>query len=109
MLDSLPADRSEALNNIREYLSQEWKQRVNFDFAETFHTFDNSEMKVVCPVLPTQQNGFDCGVFLLTYSEKLFERSTIFIFYKFKCTDLDNIFLLGKLQKPYHSGFHKRK
>lgn len=74
MLDSLPADRSEAVYNIREYLSQEWVKRVNFDFAETFHTFDNSEMKVICPVLPKQQNGYDCGVFLLQYSEKLFER-----------------------------------
>ena len=73
MLDSLPADRSEAVNNIRDYLSQEWK-RVNLDFAETFKAFDNSEMELICPVLPVQHNGFDCGVYLLHYSEKLFER-----------------------------------
>jgi Ulp1 family protease len=73
LLDSLPADRSEAINNIRDYLSQEWKQRVHGN-KETFHTFDNSEMEFICPVLPRQQNGFDCGIFLLTYLEKLFER-----------------------------------
>ena len=66
--------RNNQIIRTNAYLHPHQLKRVNLDFAETFKAFDNSEMELICPVLPVQHNGFDCGVYLLHYSEKLFER-----------------------------------
>ena len=47
---------------------------ADIDFLENSHTFAESEMKTISPVKPEQMNGYDCGLFLLTYTEKILER-----------------------------------
>ena len=79
LFDSLSGDRSEAEANIRAYLSQEWEQKkVPFDFLEQSYMFSSTEMELIAPVVPQQPNWYDCGTFLLTYVEKIFERYTHF-------------------------------
>ena len=79
LFDSLPGDRSTALEDIREYLAQEWLEKMMIPDQEArLPTFSQSEMKLITPVIPGQDNVVDCGLFLLTYSEKVFERQESF-------------------------------
>ena len=74
LFDSYPGDRTVAESKIRSYLADEWTAKVSMGNVENLRKFDESEMQLICPVKLEQQNGYDCGIFLLTYLEKIFER-----------------------------------
>ena len=52
------------IKDIRDYLSQEWVERMMIPDVETrLPTFSESEMKLITPVIPIQDNTDDCGLF----------------------------------------------
>ena len=71
VLDSLGGGKSSAVENIRQYLEQEWLAK-NPGLAEV--SFSKKEMKTVRPKKPEQENFSDCGIFLLHYVEKIFRK-----------------------------------
>ena len=70
VLDSLNRPQTGAVADIRSYLALEWAARG----GGGNHTFDTGVMKTLRPRKPEQQNGDDCGVYLLYYVEKMFTR-----------------------------------
>ena len=71
VLDSLGGTKSGAVANIRSYLAMEWAARG----GGGNHTFDSRVMKTHRPSRkPEQQNGDDCGIYLLYYIEQMFTR-----------------------------------
>lgn len=56
---------------LRTWLRDEWSRRsagtVN---AETVLSITAESVPVVVPLVPLQENGVDCGVFLITYAER---------------------------------------
>ena len=63
--------RRGAVANIRSYLAMEWAARG----GGGNHTFDSRVMKTLRPSRkPEQQNGDDCGIYLLYYIEQMFTR-----------------------------------
>ena len=70
VLDSLGGTKSGAVANIRSYLALEWAARG----GGGNHAFDSKEMRTLRPRKPEQQNGNDCGIYLLYYVEKMFTR-----------------------------------
>ena len=81
LLDSLPDPngRSEAIQNIRGYLSQEWYEKIAKGGSAELTEFTEKEMKLIEPVKPEQKNGYDCGIYLLTYIEKVFDNMHEFV------------------------------
>eukprot|EP00092_Neocalanus_flemingeri_P030193 GFUD01032772.1.p1 GENE.GFUD01032772.1~~GFUD01032772.1.p1 ORF type:complete len:452 (+),score=167.88 GFUD01032772.1:192-1358(+) len=73
VLDSLGGDNTGAVDIIREYLDIESRVRVE----KAVQSFN--EMTVETPEIPRQENGYDCGVFLLHYAEKMMERPGQFV------------------------------
>ena len=69
VLDSLGGDNTRAVDIIKEYLEIEGRVKLGKTALMNYE-----EMKVVRPDIPQQKNGFDCGLFLLHYAEKLMER-----------------------------------
>ena len=79
LFDSFPGNRAEAIQNIRDYLSQEWfEKKVKLE-AFRRKNFSADEMALIEPVKPEQNNEYDCGIYLLTYIEKIFNDIEIFI------------------------------
>ena len=79
LFDSFPGNRAEAIQNIRDYLSQEWfEKKVKLE-AFRRKNFSADEMVLIEPVKPEQNNEYDCGIYLLTYIEKIFNDIEIFI------------------------------
>ena len=71
VLDSLNKLQAGAVANIRSYLAMEWAARG----GGGNHTFDSRVMKTLRPSRkPEQQNGDDCGIYLLYYIEQMFTR-----------------------------------
>ena len=79
LFDSFPGSRTEAIENIRDYLSQEWYEKKVKLEAYRRKKFSADEMALIEPVKPEQDNGYDCGLFLLTYTEKIFDDIQMFI------------------------------
>ena len=79
VFDSLPGDRSEQISNIREYLSQEWEEKVVNTGSKESKSFSNREMILLEPKKPVQDNLYDCGIFLITYVEKIFQNLYKFV------------------------------
>ena len=71
ILDSLGHDQIEAENLIRDYLDEEFRLKNNGTIKSFFST---DLMAAVRPKKPEQQNMVDCGIFLLYYVEKMFQR-----------------------------------
>jgi Ulp1 family protease len=65
VLDSLGKKQKKALIEVADYLQLEGRVKGN--------------IRLLTPSLPTQQNGSDCGLFLLHYAQKLLQDSTTFL------------------------------
>ena len=74
VLDSMGGCKGLAVNNIRQYLEEEWRSRKCLHADELQYEFNDREMKTLKPTKPEQQNYSDCGLFLLHYVEKIFGR-----------------------------------
>jgi len=83
VLDSLGGDNTRAVDIIKEYLKIEGRVKLGKTAL-----MNREEMKVVRPDIPQQRNGYDCGVFLLHYAEKLMERPDQFYTSTFGTLDL---------------------
>ena len=69
VLDSLGKERNMTVDIIMDYLQMEKEEhKGNGRFADNFE-----RMAVETPTLTMQDNGFDCGLYLLKYSEKLLQ------------------------------------
>jgi len=61
--DSLGGDNPQCLQLLRQYLQNEHKSKKNKDF-------ELSDWEEYCPKsIPTQRNGYDCGLFMCRYAE----------------------------------------
>ena len=69
LLDSLSGDNTRAVDIVKKYLEIEGREEVGEKVLTNL-----KKLKVVRPNIPLQNNGFDCGVFLLHYAEKMLER-----------------------------------
>ena len=69
VLDSLGGDNTRAVDIVKKYLEIEGREKLGEKALMNL-----KEMKVIRPNIPQQKNGFDCGVFLLHYAEKMLER-----------------------------------
>jgi len=74
VLDSIGGTKSAAVTNIRHYLAQcEWrKKKCTGEEPSKEFDFTAAEMRTIRPRKPEQQNGSDCGIFLLQYVENIF-------------------------------------
>ena len=73
VLDSLGRDQSASVSIIRKYLAQEWfsqNQEVNSFFTD---------MKMIIPEKPQQDDSFNCGIYLLHYLEKILASLPMFL------------------------------
>ena len=69
VMDSLEGDRKEEVDMVNEYLVMQLdKEQGDNSYEEV------RKMEVVQPCLPQQDNCSDCGLYLLHYVEKMFER-----------------------------------
>ena len=71
VLDSLGRAQQEAVSNICLYLAEEWKMMLGSDVE---YPNISKNMRIIRPEKPEQINGFDCGIYLLLYVEKIFQR-----------------------------------
>ena len=69
VLDSLGGSNTSAMTNIRQYLSEEWKAKM-----EQVRDFSDAEIEAMTPKKPEQDNYSDCGIYLLEYVEKIFKK-----------------------------------
>ena len=76
-LDSLEAhhDHEKIASNIGKYLRMEWHRLKKDGHFEDSTKLPSSlqKLKVDSLSVPRQQNGYDCGMFVCAYSEKIFE------------------------------------
>jgi len=73
VLDSIGGTKSAAVTNIRHYLACEWrKKKCAGEEPSKEFSFTAAEMRTIRPRKPEQENGSDCGIFLLQYVEKIF-------------------------------------
>jgi hypothetical protein len=68
---------SQKSKKIRDYLGQRYKQETGKDIA-----FDGKSIRGKSPKLPTQPNGYDCGVYLLHYVEMFINKQDKDEFYE---------------------------
>jgi sentrin-specific protease 1 len=63
--DSLHGSNKQCLSVLRDWIANESKDKLKYDFDFTGWTLS-------CPKdIPAQQNGYDCGVFALVFAEHL--------------------------------------
>ena len=75
VLDSLGGNKSAAVTNIRHYLAQEWRLKESSKNPDVdCPDFSSKMMKTIRPKKPEQENFSDCGIYLLHYVEKIFQR-----------------------------------
>ncbi|KAK9692716.1 Ulp1 protease family, C-terminal catalytic domain [Popillia japonica] len=68
IFDSLAgASRSRVVATLRDYLTCEYKAKLNKD-----KLFNKDTIKCACPKVPQQTNFTDCGLYLLQYVESFF-------------------------------------
>ncbi|XP_063914137.1 uncharacterized protein LOC135130642 isoform X2 [Zophobas morio] len=69
IFDSLAgASRSRVVATLRDYLTCEYKAKLNVD-----KVFTKDVIKGACPKVPQQTNFTDCGLYLLQYVEQFFK------------------------------------
>jgi len=61
-----PSSREQEADLIRSFLSCEWQER-NGTGTSRACKFDEESMPVMYPKVPQQENGYDCGVFVLLF------------------------------------------
>ena len=67
VLDSVGGKKDAAVDNLKNYLIEELKQKnTTFDSAN-----DNRNMETVYPNIPTQLDGSSCGLYVLHYIEQI--------------------------------------
>ena len=71
VLDSMGDSKTDAVSIIRDYLAAEWKAKM---CGEKQFEFSSKEIRTVRPTKPEQENYTDCGIYLLQYIEKMFDR-----------------------------------
>ena len=74
VLDSLGRDQSASVSIIRKYLAQEWLSQ-----NQDVNCFSEKDMKLIIPQKPQQEDGFNCGIFLLHYLEKILANLPMFL------------------------------
>ena len=74
VLDSMGGNKTAAVSNIRHYLAAEWKAKMCGENDEEEYKFTEEQMRTIRPKKPQQKNSFDCGIYLLDYMEKIFQR-----------------------------------
>ena len=68
-------DRSEAIDKIRAYFNEEWRiKMVDAGLSKIKFRFNTTAMPTVVPSVPQQRNTWDCGVYMLTFVERIFDR-----------------------------------
>ena len=70
VLDSMGGRREAAVEIIKEFIATERKHKMTGSA--------NTPIKILYPVTPKQTNGYDCGIFLLHYAEKILSSATNF-------------------------------
>ncbi|KAJ2234746.1 hypothetical protein H4R99_001142 [Coemansia sp. RSA 1722] len=79
--DALLGDNNECLQLLMEYLQQESKDKMGAEF-------DDDGWSMVCAKnIPRQKNGYDCGVFAITFAEHL-ARDAQLVFSQSNCPAL---------------------
>ena len=73
VLDSMGGRQDTAVQNILQYLSVEWRKNAFIDKSHAVFPFDSSEMVVIVPNCPGQQDYTSCGLYLIHYLSKIFE------------------------------------
>ncbi|KAK5581935.1 hypothetical protein RB653_003516 [Dictyostelium firmibasis] len=68
-LDSLFKRPGQFANKLRKYLTLEWKNKKSIDGVTPEREFNQDNFPYHISHLPLQNNGSDCGVFLLHYLE----------------------------------------
>ena len=74
-MDSLNMHKTNSISlELSNYLSCEWKhKKLNISISEMDKKNLFEELPCFCPVHPVQTNGYDCGVFVFKYVEKVME------------------------------------
>jgi len=90
VLDSLGRSNDRAVINIWLYLACEWEKKYGGNEEADAFNFYAGPFKSACPMKPHQQNGSDCGIYLLHYVEKIF--SSVANFLQPSLPDLTNWF-----------------
>ena len=62
-----------AVQNILEYFSVEWDKNPLINKSDAVFSFDQSEMRILTPNCPGQNDSSSCGLYLLHYIEKIFQ------------------------------------
>jgi len=83
VLDSVGGMKTSAVTNIRQYFRQEWKLKkcAGEEAADKF-AFTSLEMRTIRPKKPEQENGSDCGIYLLHYVDNIFQNPQQFLWPK---------------------------
>ncbi|XP_068760105.1 sentrin-specific protease 7-like, partial [Montipora capricornis] len=68
-----PSSREQEAELIRNFISEWWADRQRSADAPV-HEFSDKSMPLLYPRVPQQENGYDCGVFLLLFFEEFFKR-----------------------------------
>lgn len=71
-LDSLKAHKkNKVAKKVRAWLNSEWN-RINSPPTDEESPFSIPSMRVYDPIIPYQDNGWDCGVFVCKYAHALY-------------------------------------
>ena len=74
VFDSIGQDRADVAHHIRMFLQQAWRERQGMHLRKLRgHQGDEYHMPHVLMKAPVQDNGCDCGVFLLCYAERFLQ------------------------------------
>lgn len=91
MFDSLRGDRQKAYKRLKLFLQSEAKERKCLDV-------DVKKIRAMGVLVPQQPNHCDCGVYLLHYVDKFFERPDE-AFRKLVCRELDTWFTYSEIRE----------
>ena len=86
VLDSMGGGNTAATTVIKEFLI---RLRCNSNLVQT-------HIRIICPSTPKQNNGFDCGIFVLHYAEKILCSVNQFAALAPRITNLDNWFSVSE-------------
>lgn len=91
-----PSSREQEANIIRSFIEYEWRAKMSECPSPTPH-FTSKTMPVLYPKVPQQENGYDCGVFVMLFFEEFSRR-------KFPVSELlsDKILLWYNQASAFH-------
>ena len=73
VLDSMGGQQDAAVNDILEYLTDEWTKNTFIDKSTAAFPFDRTEMAIITPKCPKQPNYTSCGLYLIQFMSKIFQ------------------------------------